>query len=215
MGPNAQEVALTPELQCLGGKKMNLEVVKDLKRLSLLPEDALTRLWEVLGPLLGGELSRERLDRVLTPFCEAHRADHDDLLRGLAATRVLIRSAAEQNLDVEKFVEDLELLDVDVLTARAICSGYDHGVIVVRGELMMASLLDHGRVLTKVDWRIDQMRGSNRGKDLDAPVASLTFNYQVGDQSDRMTLQILPPVLRQLRETLDELLADPGPPKAK
>jgi hypothetical protein len=202
----APEVELTAPLKCFGGKPMKAEVIGDLKRLGLLPEEALGHVWEALGPLLNGELTKERFDRIMGPFCAKYRADKDDLLRGLAALRSLLRGAAEQDLEAEKFVEDLELLQVDVFTARTIMSGYEQGMILLRGELMMVSLLDHGRALKKVDWRIDQMRGSNRGKNLNAPVAMLTFNYQDGEKADRMTLQVLPPVLRQLREILDEIL---------
>lgn len=208
--PENEPIELTKPLACLGGKPMKLGVINDLKRLSLLPEAALTNIWQVLGPLIGGELKADRLERHLGPFCETYRADRNDILRGLAATRALLRGAAEQDLAVDKFVEDLEKLEVEVLTARMICAGFDRAMVLLRGELMMVSLLDHGRVLKKVDWRIDQMRGSNRGKNLNAPVATITFNYQDGEKADRMTLQVLPPVLRQLREVLDELLEDAG-----
>lgn len=209
----APGVEMTPPLQCLGGKPMKASVIQDLKRLSLLPEAALGHVWEALGPLLGGQLEKERLDRVLAPFCSRYRADKDDVLHGLAAARALLRSAAEQDLAVDKFVEDLELLEVEVLTARSLVAGYERAMLLLRGELMMVSLMDHGRVLKHVDWRVDQMRGSNRGKNLNAPVTSLTFNYQDGDNAERMTLQVLPPVLRQLKEILDELLADDTPPE--
>jgi hypothetical protein len=204
------QVEMTPPLKSRGGERMKAEVAKDVARLALLPQEALEHLWEALGPLLGGDLTKERLDRFVSPFCEKYRADRDDIVRGLAATRILVRGAAEHDLSVEQFVEDLETLEIDVMTARAIVAGYEHAVLMVRGELMMASLLDHGLVLTRVDWRVDQMRGSNRGKNFSAPVANLTFNYKDGDKSERISFQVLPPVMRKLRDAIDELLEDSG-----
>jgi hypothetical protein len=199
---------MTPELRCLGGKTAKAQLASDLQRLSLLPNEALERIYEVLGPLLGGEMSKARINSIAGPFCEIHRVDISDLMYAVAAGRTLLRGAAVEDLNVEKFVEDLELLKLDVPAARALVAGYPQAQVMLRGELMMASLMDHGAVLKNISWRIDQMRGSNRGKNLDAPVATMTFNYQDGDEGKRMTLQVLPPVLKQLRDILDELLTD-------
>jgi hypothetical protein len=203
-GPEEQ----TPPLQSLGGETASAEIATDLQRLSLLPNEALEALYQVLGPLLGGEMNKERINRIAGPFCKKHGADIDDLVHGIAAARTLLRHAAREDLHVEKFVEDLELLGVEVPAARALVSGYQQASVLLRAELMMSTLMDHGAVLKNVDWRIDQMRGSNRGKNLNAPVASITFNYQDGQAAKRLTLQVLPPVLKQLREILNELLVD-------
>jgi len=198
----------TLPLQSLAGETASAELATDLQRLSLLPNEALESLYEVLGPLLGGEMNKDRINRIAGPFCKKHQVDIDDLVHAIVAARTLLRHAAREDLDVEKFVEDLELLSVDVLAARGLVSGYQQACVLLRAELTMNSLMDHGAVLKHVDWRLDQMRGSNRGKNLNAPVATLTFNYQDGEEAKRMTLQVLPPVLKHLREVLDELLSD-------
>jgi len=200
----------TPPLHCLGGRTASIQVKDDLARLSLLPLEVLGHVWSVLGPLLGRELTKDRINRVAGPFCERHKIDIEDFMFGVVAARLVLRGAATEDLNVEQFVGDLEILEVEIPVARLLTAGFDRASAMVRGELMMATLMDHGRVLKNTDWRIDQMRGSNRGKNLDAPVASLTFNFQDGDKAERITLQVLPPVLKQLRNILDEVLSDGG-----
>ncbi len=206
--PPPQTPLQTPPLRCLGGKTAKMQVKDDLARLALLPLEVLGQLWAVLGPLVGGDLTKERINRAAVPFCKRHALDIEDFMFGIVAARLVLRGAATEDLDVEQFVEDLEALEVAVPVAKVLAAGFDRAHALIRGELMMATLMDHGRVLKTTDWRIDQMRGSNRGKNLDAPVASLTFNFQDGDRAERLTLQVLPPVLKQLRHVLDELLSD-------
>lgn len=195
-----------PPLHALGGKPGLKALGQDLQRLNLLPIEALMELYQVLGPMLSGELSSERFRKVSGAYCEKHRVSLSDLVPGVAAARTLLRGAAAEELELEKFVEDLEVLGIEVPVAKALAGGYGRAIIRIRGELMMTALMDHGKVLKHTDWRIDQIRGSNRAKNLNAPVATLSFSYREGQKDKRITLQAIPPVLKQLRDVLDELL---------
>ncbi|MEM1030873.1 MAG: COMM domain-containing protein [Myxococcota bacterium] len=197
-----------PTLKSLGGKTVKRAMVLDLQRLNLLPAEALPHLYRALGPLLGHELSRERFDKVVGPYAEQFRIPMSDLVSGFAAARMLLRGAAAEELVLPDFVDDLEVCGIDVPVAKVLAEGYGQALVMIRGELTMAALMDHGAVLKHVDWRLDQLRASSRAKNLNAPVVTLTLHYRDAGEDRRLSLQAIPPVLKALRATLDELLED-------
>ncbi|MFO0552585.1 MAG: hypothetical protein U0271_29615 [Polyangiaceae bacterium] len=60
--------------------------------------------------------------------------------------------------------------------------------------------------MTGIEWRIDTVGSSSRGRQLDVPVALVTFEYRTGDKQDRFTLQMLPDAVQGLRSICDHLL---------
>jgi len=204
-----------PALKSTGGRTVKRAMVQDARRLNLLPLEALPHLWEVLGPLLSNELSRERFHKIAGPFCEKHRVQMGDLIPGIAAVRTLLRAAAKEDLSIGEFVDDMEVCGIDVPVGRVIAEGYPKAIVMIRSELSMAALMDHGAVLQHVDWRLDQLRSCSRIKNVNAPVPTLTFHYREGDEDRRLSLQVIGPVLKSLRGILDELLADSDDERAE
>jgi hypothetical protein len=76
--------------------------------------------------------------------------------------------------------------------------GYEAAKVLVRHEIARAALADHGKVVERVDWRVDQVVTSNRGEKLGVPVAVVTLSYREGERRDRITLQLPPQALREL-----------------
>ena len=60
--------------------------------------------------------------------------------------------------------------------AEALCSSYPKAKERIRRDIQHRTLLDHGKVLTGLDWRIDATRASHRGMELDARFAVLTLH---------------------------------------
>jgi len=58
--------------------------------------------------------------------------------------------------------------------------GYEAAKAFVRREIHQAALADHGKVVERVDWRVDQVVTSNRGEKLGVPVAVLTLSFRRG-----------------------------------
>ncbi len=68
---------------------------------------------------------------------------------------------------------------------------------------MQGTLADHGKVLTGLSWRVDNVTSSDRGADLASPVVFLTLRYQEGKDSDSVTLQLTPESLQELKAFME------------
>lgn len=127
--------------------------------------------------------------------------------RALKACRFLLREASRADLDAAAFAADVDALSGCSEEIRAILlAGYDAAKGLLRREILRKSLLDHGRLLVGVDWRLDQVLASGHGANLGTPVGVLTLRYRDGERQERLTLHALPEVLRELRDACDRLL---------
>jgi hypothetical protein len=201
-----EDAAQAPvELRCLRGKPTPPGLANDLRGLTRLPDVARDALWSVLGPCLAEPLAAEA-DGMLDAFCHTHGLHRDDLARPIKACRFLLREAARGNVARATFVQDLRALcGKDDAIEQFFVAGYDAACKVVRQEVLQGTLADHGKLLMGVDWRVDSVQASNRGSKMRVPVALLTLRYREGDETKRITLQVLPETLRQLREALSEI----------
>jgi hypothetical protein len=183
-------------------------LAEDLLRLLALPDEAKTELWTVLGPSLQDELG-QAVEALLSAYCERFDIDEHHLALAFKAARFLLRAAASQALSAELFAADLRHLvgddQAEPMTAL-LMPRYDEALTALRFENVRAALLDHGRLLLGVDWRVDTIAASQRGVRLDARIAMLTVRFRDGDHNERITLQALPDTLRELRRTLDQIL---------
>ena len=85
-------------------------------------------------------------------------------------------------------------------------AGYDQARAVVRREIVRGALLDHGKLLTGVDWRIDTIAAASRGAKIAAPVVLLTLSYQEGEHRSRITLHATPDMLQELQQLCAQIL---------
>jgi hypothetical protein len=192
-------------LRCLRGKPTPPGLATDLRGLTRLPDAARAALWSVLGPCLAEPLGAEAEGK-LDAFCRAHRLDRDALSRPVKACRFLLREAASGNVEREAFVQDLRVLSGrDDAIEQFFVAGYDVACQLVRQEILQGTLADHGKLLMGVDWRLDSVQASSRGSKMRIPVALLTLRYREGDQTRRITLQVLPETLRELTQTLTDI----------
>jgi len=192
-------------LRCLQGKPTPPDLASDLRALTRLPEAARAGLWSVLGPCLTEPLPAEA-EGMLDAFCRTHRLQRDDLARPVKACRFLLREAASAAVPRATFVQDLRALcGGDDAIQQFLFAGYDAACKVVRQEVLQGTLADHGKLLVGIDWRLDSVQASNRGSRMRVPVALLTLRYREGDETRRITLQVLPETLRQLTQTLTEI----------
>jgi hypothetical protein len=195
----------TQALPSLGGKPAPDGLGDDLRAVLRLPDAARAKLWSVLGPCLTESLSADA-EAKLDAFCRAHRLEREQLARPVNGCRFLLREAARCGADRATFASDLRTLCDDDSLEQLLLAGYDAACQLVRQEILQSTLADHGRLLVGMEWRVDAIQASSRGPKMRVPVAILTLRFREGEKTERITLQVLPDMLRQLRETLPEIV---------
>lgn len=192
-------------LLCLAGAAAPPEIVADLARVATLPQAAREHLWEVLGPSLEEPLPAS-MERQLDEFCARHRVADEHLARALKACRFLLREAAKLDLDAASFASDVTKLAPDPASLDLLAAGYERAKLTVRRQILRAVLLEHGRVLTGVDWRLDTAVASSHGARMTAPIAILTLRHQEGDTAGRTTFHLPLTAVAELRAACEALL---------
>jgi hypothetical protein len=193
-------------LHCLGGAEGPAGMGGDLLRLLRLPPEALEKLWQVLAPSLADRLAPET-GQLLDMFCAAYKIDDDDLARAMKACRFLIREAAKIDLPGAQLGEDLGRLCPDApLIHEILLAGYEPMKARMREEILRAALVDHGKLLVGAQWRVDTIVASERGKKLGMPVAMLTLHYKDGGEARRITLQVMPDMMAELKGICEQML---------
>lgn len=191
--------------RCLGGGPAPPAVLEGLSRLLSFPEATLTGFWDVLTPILrepGNPRNRGPVDA----FCRDHGLSEQDMAAAMGSCDLLFRQAAAQNLPGEAVRQDLESLpDGRSEAAALISSRYDALKAGLRAAVIQESLADHGKLMIGLDWRVDTVSASDRGTELNTSVIFLTLRYRDGKQVDRITLQLTPEALTQLKQFTDRL----------
>lgn len=199
-------VAEPIRLHCLGGGQAPPDLGADLLRLVRFPSEALEKLWQVLVPCLAETLLPET-EQLLDMFCAAYKVDDDDLAQAVKACRFVIRGAARLDLPEGALAADLEALCPAEPRVKAIVlAGYAPAKEQLRREILMAAVADHGKLLVGVNVRLDTIQASERGARLQLPVAVLTLHFREGAGAGRVTLQVLPDMMDQLRSSLEQVL---------
>jgi hypothetical protein len=193
-------------LYCLGGGEPPPDLGADLSRLSRLPSEALEKLWQVLTPCLAETLSKET-EELLDVFCAAYKVDDDDLAQLVKACRFVIRGAVRLDLPEGALAADLDrLCPADPRVKEIVLAGYLPAKDKLRREILAAAVADHGKLLVGVSLRLDTIQASERGARLQMPVAVLTLHYREGAEAGRVTLQVLPDMVEQLRSSFAQVL---------
>jgi hypothetical protein len=192
-------------LRCLAGGQPPLELGRDLNGIAALPLAAKQRFWEALGPSLSEPLSSS-IEGQLDAFCRGLGAPKAELARALKACRFLVREASKVDLPRAALAEDLAALGANSEAQAILLGGYEKAKAFVRAEILRAALVSHGKLLVSADWRVDSVLGTAGGARLDAQVVLLTLSYQEGERRERITLQVAPEALRELKKMCEELL---------
>ncbi len=76
----------------------------------------------------------------------------------------------------------------------------------LRREIIKAAVADHGKLLVGIHWRMDTIQASERGAKLRTTVAMLTLHYREGAEAGRITLQVLPDMMGELKAVCENVL---------
>lgn len=193
-------------LYCLGGGEAPAELGADLRVLAQLPPEALQRLWQVLAASLGETIPRET-EELVEVFCAAYKVEEEALGRAVKACRFVVREAARRDVPAGALAQDLErLCPGDTLVRDLVLAGYEPAKQHLRREILKAALADHGKLLVGLNWRLDSVQASERGVKLQMPVALLTLHYREGTEAGRVTVQVLPDMVSELKTACEKLL---------
>jgi hypothetical protein len=193
------EMPAAPRLRCLGGQQAPPEVGADLAVLPMLPLAARRQFYRVLGPCLA-EPVPNTMGATLDEFCREFHVDAEVLARVLKASRFVLREASIADLSEADLAKDLATLGDTGEITNVLSPGYEMVKQVVRAEVARGALADHGKVVERVAWRMDQVTSSNRGGNLSISVGVLTLWYRDGERLEQVTVQFPPDAQQELRE---------------
>lgn len=195
-----------PPLKALGGRAAPFDIKFDLKELLLCAEGAGDAFWGVVGPSLA-EAPPPGLEAAIERFCEERQISPQRVGRALRVCRLLFREGARRDVPPEALAEDLAAIaphDAEALV-RLLVPRYREVAPMLRREILMGALTDHGSLLTQVSWRVDEMKLSQRGLGLSSNVALVTLTFVEGGEKRRVTMQVLPDMVAELRAMCDAL----------
>lgn len=205
MSSTNEESEPLPSLQCLEGRAADPELVAAMGDLAALPRRAFEHLPEMVATRLDA-LADDQRDARLARICRKEELDLQQTRPAVVALASVFRAAAATNVDRGALEGDLVRLGLRSPLVELVLALYEECVGPLREEIVRATIAAHGPVLTGAEWRIDTVGSSSRGRQLDVPIALVTFQYQDGRESKRLTVQMLPEAVHGLRELCDHLL---------
>lgn len=194
-----------PSLRCLGGQPLSQNLVDDWAAYRQLSGKAQANLWDLLLPSLLGAPAPE-LEKRAQAYCNLYAVPPQQLQRALRTCSFLVSRASLLDLGAKAFREDLQVLaNGDPKGLEILMSGYDGAKGQLRREMLKESILDHGKTLTGLDWRIDSVVSSHRGTQLQGQVAMMTFRYRENGREETITLQVTPEALKQIQASCEAI----------
>lgn len=206
--PQADEVdpANQPLLHALDGEPAPAELGPALRRLLELPEPLRDKIGDLLLPNLEA-MPEDQLDSRIARLCRRIELDPEQVGPGVKAAVFLFRQAAVFNVDEGDLEQDLAALGgAGGALGQMLLPVYAEVVHELRREIALTTIAAHGKVLTNVEWRMDTIGSSSRGRHLNIPVALVTLHFQDGTKSDRITLQMMPDAVGGLQQVCEHLL---------
>ena len=194
-----------PLLHSLDGAPAPVELAPSLLKLMDLAEPVRQSFDQLVIPVLGQAPDTE-VDEAITQLCRNNELEVEVAGTAIKATRFFLRQAAALNVTPGQLGEDLAALNGPAEMIGTLTKIYELAVNDLRMEIAQSTIVAHGNVLTGVEWRVDTLAASNRGRGINIPVAMITLHFRDGDETKRITLQALPDAVSTLREVCENLL---------
>jgi hypothetical protein len=191
----------TPEikLNCCQGRPAPVPVVEGWRQFLRFPEQVRKGFWGVLFPALLEPANPSNKQRVES-FSREYGLEEEAVVSAMRGCDFLLRQAGALDMDAAAFRQDLAALsEGDEQGAEVILSQYDGAKADLRKQIIQESLADHGKVLVGIDWRVDNVTASDRGAKLNTTVVLLTLRYRENNRVERITLQLTPEAIRELK----------------
>ncbi len=205
--PDPSEITLA----CLGGGHPDASLVRDWGAYQELPITAFAALHELLQQAYEMPLGPE-LAELVGSFSHKVGVYPLDVQNALQACRFLFSNAVGVGLESDPFRDDLVRLNpasdagIDQLVFH-----YQNYGLPRRQQAIQNSLFEHGKVLTRLDWRIDTSLASSRAAVIDLPLVVLSVGYREGSgdraRSDSVSFTLPASEIGNIRAVLDRIEA--------
>jgi hypothetical protein len=194
-------------LACLGGAPAPPELAADLQALAELPEVARQSMWRALEPILPDPVPQSAT-ALLESIAAELSVSPRELARVASAMRALYRFATKADLSPADLEADVRALSGDRAdrVVPVVMASAELARSRIQPELLQKSVAAHGKVLLDADWRLDIVTSSNLARGFKLPLVNLTLHYEENGKRSAVTLQVLPSVLRRLKETLGTIV---------
>jgi hypothetical protein len=187
------------KLKCCQGNPAPSFVVDGWTRFIRFPEKARNGFLSLLAPAMMEPADPENRKRVGT-FCTGHGLAEEAVVAAMRCCDFLLRQASMLDLDADAFQQDLaDLSGGDTQAAGPVLANYNAAKADLRLQILRETLADHGKVLVGLDWRVDNVTASDRGVQLNSDVVFLTLRYREGNTVERITLQLTPEAVKELK----------------
>jgi hypothetical protein len=186
-------------LNCCQGNPAPSFVVDGWKRFIRFPEQARNGFLSLLAPAMMEPADPQNRQRVGT-FSNGHGLAEEDVVAAMRSCDFLLRKASMLDLNADAFQQDLaDLSGGDPQAAGPVLANYNAAKADLRQQIIRDTLADHGKVLVGLDWRVDNVTASDRGVQLNSDVVFLTLRYREGNTVERITLQLTPEAVKELK----------------
>ena len=189
-----------PKLATCRGQPAPAPVQEGWETLLTLPSSTLQAFAELLMASIA-DVNEEELGQAVTGFSGRYGLDTDAVIKSVQACQFLLRQAAVLDLDPSAFASDLrELSGEETGPLRVLLSRYGPMKTRIRERLLVQTLMDHGKVLVGLDWRVDRISASNRLSGPASDVVILTLELQSTGETERVNIQLPTRSLSLLQE---------------
>jgi hypothetical protein len=203
-----KEAATQPLLHALDGKPAPAEMGDALAKLASLPEAGRSHIRDLIVSNLEA-LAEDQLDNRIVRLCRRLELDAEQVAPVVKACHFLFRTAATNNVEPRQLAVDLRALCAPhPIVAELLEPIYAEALPALQQESVVRALGEHGKVFGGVSWRIDTIGATSHCKQLGIPIALVTLHYKDGNDGKRITLQMVPEMLGQLREACDAMLGE-------
>lgn len=176
-----------------------------LRWISTLPPEARQGLAAALAPSFSSTPEDDAAE-ALVRFSQQHALAAADVQALSWTTRALVRRALDRKVTPDAFVDLMTRAFEDEELIEWLARTYALYAPALRNETLARTLGEHGETAVGVDWRVDTVRASQHGENIDTAVVFLTFRTVKGTQERRITLQLMPDMLAELHRVCERLL---------
>ena len=166
-------------------------VTEGWKHLCSFPRRVWEPFWHILPPVLLNPTNAANKE-LITLFCKEQKVPPESMLAAMGCLELLLKQAAALDLPEEKFQQDLEAIaagNAEELI-QFVRDRFPNAKQGLREKIFQESLAAHGKVMIDLEWRVDKVRHSSRGKNLNAEIVLLTLHYREDRKEDKITMQL-------------------------
>jgi hypothetical protein len=195
-------------LQCLMGGAAPPDLGDNLASLLALPEAVQGSYAEVLEANLSPIID-DRVETRMKRYCRRYGIEPELLAPSVKACRFLFTSTVKAGVDREAFVADVTTLLSEEQAAgvlERLLPLFDDAFPKMMQAAVFQSIAEHGKVVRAVRWRMDVIKASDHGLNLEVPVATITLQYQEGPNAAQASFQLLPEQAAELKRALSNIV---------